>query len=83
MAKYIKFKYTIVMSLQSEDLVSLLEDRLYTKEELLDLVFRVHPEYSFNSSQWVIGSLLKNNVMYSLGYGFYRLCHNRFAPLPS
>ena len=71
------------MNGQHENVISLLEDRLYTKDELLDLVFRVHPDFSYNSCQWVIGSLLQKGVIYSIGYGFYRLSKNRFVLAPS
>lgn len=71
------------MNRPREEVARLLEDRLYTKEELFDLVFRIFPEYSANSCEWIIGSLLKSGVIYNVGFGYYRKSSHPFPGFES
>lgn len=52
--------------------MEIMGDGPYSKEEFFDLVFRLHPNFSTNSCQWVLGSLTQEKKIYGLGYGYYK-----------
>ena len=47
---------------------------VFTEDQLYDLIYRLHPEYTPNSCVWVIGILVKNGMLSRLGFGLYRAC---------
>ena len=65
------------------DVAKLLENRLYTKEQLFDIVFRLFPAYSSNSCEWIIGSLLKEGVLVNVGFGHYKRLTRPFRGFPT
>ena len=55
-----------------DELISLMGKGIYSKDEMCDLIYRVFPSYSYNSSLWVLGDLMRIGRISALGFGLYQ-----------
>ena len=55
-----------------QNILDLMGQGIYSKDQLYDLVYRVFPDYSPNSCLWVIGELVSRHEITSIGYGLFR-----------
>lgn len=68
---------------QFDDILSIMDERIYTKDEFFDLVFRLHPNFAPASCQWALGVLTQEKKIFGLGYGYYKRLTKPFNKLES
>lgn len=71
------------MQKQIEIIQSSLTERVYSRAELFDLVYRWFPAYSENSCNWLIGLMCKEGVLRALGGGYFGLAKQEWDPKAS
>ncbi len=49
-----------------------IDDRVYSRTDLYDLIYRFFPNYSVESCNWVIGRLVQEGFIRKLGKGYFK-----------
>ena len=71
MAIYIRCGYNGFVDKRFDYISSALTNKVYSRLELFDLIFRRFPTYSANSCNWIIGLLCEEGKLSPLGNGYF------------